>query len=303
MKHAFLILAHHDLEHLCKLINALDSSYSSFYIHWDKKQENKMFASPYYNVIKNKYNVHFVENLNVYWGGVNMVKATILLLKEAFNDPEIGYFHLLSGDDYPIKSFEYIRNFFNDNDHNYLTYIPEECNLNYFFNRYYFYDNKYMDVRGVKNGFKNYIIYYFLLLIQRITWLLVQKLGLHLRKNIGLKYYHGSQWFSFTRDAVSYILQRITVEPGILRRFEHTAVSDESFFIMLMMDSSNLLKTIVNNDLRLRMSNGTLNRGGYVLSEKDFDRIIKSTALFGRKFRTGISNELISHINEKILFI
>lgn len=303
MKHAFLIQAHQDVEQLYKLINALDSNDSSFYIHWDKKHERILLDSILYNTIKNKPNIFFVENINVYWGGVSMVLATIKLLKEAIKDKNIQYFHLLSGEDYPIKSFKYISNFFKNNQHNYLTYIPNESIMEYYINRYYFYDNDFMDVRNSNTGVKKYLIKSILLFIQRISWFFVQKIKIPIRKKISIKYYHGSNWFSFTNEAVSYILKRITEEPWLLKRFKYTAVCDESFFIMLMMDNPQFKDSIINDDLRLRMSDGSLNRGGYIYTEKDFDHIIKSTALFGRKFRTGISDELILNINQKILNI
>lgn len=300
MKHAFLIMAHQDVEQLCRLVDALDSEYSLFYIHWDKKQEQVLHQSSYINKLKEKSNVLFIESMKVYWGGINQVKATIELMKVAVKSKETVYFHFLSGIDYPLKSISYIIDFFSGNNRNYLTYIPEESSLEYYINRYYFYDTDYMDVRG-KKQFHKKIVYYILLYLQRFTYLLVQKFGLRIRRKLPMKYYHGSNWFSFTREAVDYILRRVSEEPWILSRFKYTAVADESFFTMLIMDNPQLRETVVNDDLRLRMEDGTLNRGGYVCKETDFERIQNTTALFGRKFLTGVSDKLIKHIDLEIL--
>lgn len=298
MKHAFLIQAHQDVEQLYKLINALESDLSFFYIHWDKKHEDILLRSPQYNILKQKPNVFFVENIKVYWGGLSIVQATIILLKEAIKDKNIQYFHLLSGEDYPIKPIDYILKFFENNRHNYLTYLPCESSKSYYIDRYYFYDNDFMDVRNNNKSLNKYIIKNILLTIQRISWFVVHKLKLRVRKTIPMKYYHGSNWFSFTNEAISYILNKISSEPWLLKRFKFTAVCDESFFTMLLMDSSQLKRTVINNDLRLRMPDGSLNRGGYIYTEKDFYHIINSTALFGRKFRSGVSNKLIENINK-----
>lgn len=300
MKHAFLIMAHQDVEQLCRLVDALDSEYSLFYIHWDKKQEQVLQQSSYINKLKEKSNVLFIESMKVYWGGMNLVMATIELMKAAAKSKETVYFHFLSGIDYPLKSISYIIDFFSGNNRNYLTYIPEESRLEYYINRYYFYDTDYMDVRG-KKQFHKKIVYYILLYLQRFTYLLVQKFGLRIRRKLPMKYYHGSNWFSFTREAVDYILRRVSEEPWILSRFKYTAVADESFFTMLIMDNPQLRETVVNDDLRLRMEDGTLNRGGYVCKETDFERIQNTTALFGRKFLTGVSDKLIKRIDLEIL--
>lgn len=301
MKHAFLISAHQDLEQLLRLITTLDSEYSLFYIHWDKKHEHILHQSSDFHKLQKKNNVFFVENIKVYWGGVSQVMATIKLLNAAIQNPEIVYFHLLSGIDYPLKPLSFIFDFFAENNHNYLLYVPEESRCEYYIDRYYFYDTDYMDVRANTVGYEKKLIRKLLLLLQRCTYLLVQKLGLRIRKRVSMKYYHGSNWFSFTREAVNYILKRVSEEEWILRRFKYTAVSDESFFTMLMMDNPQMRKTVINDDLRLRMSNGTLNRGGYVCVEKDFERIQNTSALFGRKFVTGISDKLIKRIDSEIL--
>lgn len=301
MKHAFLILAHQDIEQLLRLVTALDSESSLFYIHWDKKQEHVLRLSSCFYKLQEKNNVFFVKSIKVYWGGISIAIATIELLKAAIKSSETVYFHLLSGIDYPLKPLSFIFDFFADNNHNYLLYIPEEDCCEYYIDRYYFYDTDYMDTRGNAIGCKKKVMRNFLLVLQRCTYLLVQKLGLRIRKKIPMKYYHGSQWFSFTREAVDYILKRISSETWILKRFKYTAVSDESFFTMLIMDNPQLRKTVVNDDLRLRMPDGTLNRGGYIREEKDFELIQNTSALFGRKFCTGVSDNLLECIDSKIL--
>lgn len=301
LKHAFLITAHQDLEQLCRLIDALDSENSLFYVHWDKKQEQVLYQSSYFKKLQKKTNVFFVKSIKVYWGGVSQVMATIELLKAAIQSSETVYFHLLSGIDYPLKPLSFIFDFFAENNHNYLLYIPEESNCEYYINRYYFYDTDYMDVRGNTVGYKKKMVHNLLLFLQRCTYFLVQKLGLQIRKKVPMQYYHGSNWFSFTREAVDYILKRIFEEKWLLNRFKYTAVSDESFFTMLIMDNPQLRKTVINDDLRLRMPDGKLNRGGYIYTEEYFAHIQNSSALFGRKFCSEISGKLLERIDLEIL--
>lgn len=116
-----------------------------------------------------------------------------------------------------------------------------------------------------------------------------------------MEYYHGSNWFSLTRKAVSYILKTLTDNPWIERRFHYTAVCDESFFTMLLMNNEERRKHIINDDLRLHKPDGKLNNNGYVLTEKDFPRIQSSSALFGRKVTPEKSDMLMAQIDGQIL--
>lgn len=300
MSHAYLILAHNDAQQLYNLVKALYSPHSKLYIHVDTKSTEFMNKSKI-KELNTMEHVYFVPSIKTYWGGFSLVKATLTLLIEAIKDNQNERFHLISGMDYPIKPLNKILSFFDKNKNNYLTYIPEESNKRYFIDRYYFYDNDYINTKNLKYSIKKRIIRSILIFIQRITWFLVQILQIPIRKKINMKYYHGSQWFSFTREAVNYILNYIEHNPWILKRFNYTACSDESFFTMILMNSDKLKNTIINDDLRLRMPDGSLNRGGYVLTEKDIEHIKKSPALFARKFTTLSSFKLISYINESII--
>lgn len=299
MNHAFLILAHQYPEHLLRLVTALNSPHSFFYIHVDKKNEIFMDAKEVKQLLSYP-NVKFVERIEVYWGGFSQVKATLILLKTAMENPAIDYFHLLSGVDYPLKSTANIHSFFQNNKHDYLTYVPDEKCYCYWLERYYFYDSKYIDARNGNKSLIQKTIGLLLIFLQRICAFAVMKLHWRIRKPIPLDYYHGSQWFSLTRSSVEYILSYVRQNPWILKRFEYTAVSDESFFIMILMNNPKLRAKIVNNDLRLRRPDGMPFRGGDPLDEKDFERIKQSSALWGRKFVPGVSDKLIALIEEQI---
>ena len=300
MNHAFLIIAHQYPEQLYRLVISLNSPQSFFYIHVDKKNSTFMDA-PEVKKLQLIPNVFFSERIEVYWGGFSQVKATLILLNEVVKNPQIGYFHLLSGVDYPLKSLKDIFSFFDGNDKDYVSYVPEEGKNRYWIDRYYFYDNKFIDARNSNKRTVMDIIYRFLLIfVQKMCAFLVMKLGIRLRRKISMTYYHGSNWFSLSRDAVIYIQSYIQHNSWLLNRFEYTAVSDESFFIMILMNNDERREKIVNNDLRLRRTDGNLFRGGNPLTEVDFDRIKKTTALFGRKFVPGVSDNLITLIEEQI---
>jgi len=296
MKQAYLIAAHEHPSQLVRLVNKLDSPNANFYIHIDNKVRD-VFSEKDIPELNGRANIHIQQLINVYWGGYSQVEATLLLLREAIKDKANGYFHLLSGVDYPLKPTAYIENFFEHNDNDYVCYVPEENKCEYFINRYYFYDYPCMDKRTYKVSLLHSIQFQLLLLVQRLSWFAVQKLKLRIRKDTGMKYYHGSNWFSLSRNAVEYILKTLDANPWIEKRFHYTAVCDESFFTMFLMNNEERRKNVVNDDLRLHLPDGKLNRGGYVLTEQDFARIQQSPALFGRKVIPSKSDGLMERID------
>ena len=108
MKIAYLIVAHNNPMHLLRLIRALSSSSSSFFIHIDRKSNLDDFA----NI--NGDNVYVSqERIPDYWLDFSQVEATLVLLRMALAEQHrFDYFVLLSGTDYPLRSVPYIQSFF-----------------------------------------------------------------------------------------------------------------------------------------------------------------------------------------------
>ena len=90
------------------MINTLDDEDVSFYLHIDKK-------SGISNKIIKKENVFILDEskcLDIKWGQNQMIHATTNLLKEAFySNIQYDYFWFMSGQDFPIKSIDYIKKY------------------------------------------------------------------------------------------------------------------------------------------------------------------------------------------------
>ena len=68
MRHAFLIAAHHQFEILGKMISLLDDESCDFFIHVDKKTKEN--PTGYLLSMVEKSNIHFIDRINVNWGGI-----------------------------------------------------------------------------------------------------------------------------------------------------------------------------------------------------------------------------------------
>ena len=74
--------------------------------------------------------VKFIEQINVNWGGYSIVKCELLLLEAAVkSDTDYVRYHLISGVDLPIKSQDYIHDFFEDNHGEYIRFDPKPISL------------------------------------------------------------------------------------------------------------------------------------------------------------------------------
>ena len=100
MKHAILIMAHDEFLHLEHLIEYFCKDCSIF-IHFDKDgsiSDNEIKKAAGWNNVLRTY-----KKYSIHWGGFNMLRCELFLLDEATKHCEADYFHLLSGQDYPIK--------------------------------------------------------------------------------------------------------------------------------------------------------------------------------------------------------
>ena len=108
MRFACLIVTYTSAKQTVRLIKKLDNGDFDFYIHLDKKVDiethRELFDMP---------NVFFIKNrLDVKWAGFTVVEASFNGLKEIRESGrEYAFINLLSGQDYPLKSADYISDF------------------------------------------------------------------------------------------------------------------------------------------------------------------------------------------------
>src|SRR5208337_2314265 len=233
MKIAYLIVTHRNPKLLGKTIDFLSSEDCAFFIHVDKKSDINDFSS-----IKGR-NIFFIDNRTpVYWGEFSMVDAILALLERAFDSPEkYDYYVLSSGSEYPLRSREYIHNFFDKKRGDEFISILQICTS---------------DGKLPSKGCQSYIAgkYYSYLNTLRIpsrkpvlryAMKILARFGLarrDYRKYLGsLETYAGSTWWALTRDACQYILDFVKTDRSVCKYFEKTHASDEMFFHTILANS------------------------------------------------------------------
>ena len=83
MKHAYLIMAHHEFEVLGKLIQAIDDKRNDIFIHFDAKLKS-------YPVLKaHNANLYILEKrIDIHWGHISQIKAEYVPNGYLFAFPE-----------------------------------------------------------------------------------------------------------------------------------------------------------------------------------------------------------------------
>jgi hypothetical protein len=226
VKIAYLIVAHNNPMHLLRLIRALSSSSSSFFVHIDRKSNLDDFT----NI--NGDNVYISqERIPDYWVDFSQVEATLVLLRMALADQRrFDYFVLLSGTDYPLRSVPYIESFFERNEgKEFMNIVPMPCEavgkpisrLTTYFPRPGYPISKI--VKFVRQQ------------LVKIGALPIERDYKSYLRN--LVPYAGSAWWALSREACEYIQSFVANERRVVNFFKNTGCPDESFFQTILGNS------------------------------------------------------------------
>jgi hypothetical protein len=289
MKQAILITAYKEIDSLMDIINSFDSNFN-FYIHVDKKR--KLNSSNLSNI----KNVFVSTKYAVNWGGVNHLKAILLLANQALLNKDNSFFHLITGEDFPAKSVDHFLSL--DTSKNYLHHFDMPAahwsNENGGFDRI-----NYYQLYDILNA-KNLIEYKFIRKIESFQKRL--KMERSFPKMFPKKLYGGSTYWSLNRDALQYVINYTNENKLFLKRFNNTFCAEEIYFQTILLNSSHA-SSVVNNNLRhIDWDSGRGGRPAF-LDETDLDKIILSDNLFARKIQNSgkLKPLLIKHCQKEKL--
>ncbi len=272
---AYLILAHKNPEAINKMISALDYPGVDFYLHIDKK-------SNIISDIKTNSNIFFTSNrIDTKWGHISLVESMLELMRSV-KESKRGYDYvwLISGQDYPIKSNEYIQDFFaNNRGYNFIEFIPKDDER---YRRYLKRNQTWYPTWGASPKF-------IMRVLRKIYNYMTggMKHSLFKRKNIlGVEWFFGSQWFAITMETMDYVLNEVDNKP-YLQYFKNCICPDESFF-QTIIGNSQFANKVKDNLVYVDWSEGKKNPK--ILLIEDYQQLKSSDKLIARKFETVDEN-------------
>jgi hypothetical protein len=275
MKVACLIITYTSAAQTMRLIKKLSNGHFDFYIHLDKKVPLETHAMLF--GLPNVFFVH--ERVDVQWGTFSSIRATVNGIKQIESSGiPYDYVHLMSGQDYPIKSPSYIINFLEKhNGSQFIHYLDfkDWPGAQVRLERYYLNELKF------RGRF-------------RLGWLLNKLFG---KRKIPahIKPYGFATFWTLTLDCALYIPKALQNDPALERFFKYTFGSDEYIYPTIIMNSS-YKDAVVNNNYRYT----DWSAGGFrpkLLVAEDFERMAASDCLFARKMDINVDKEIFDLID------
>lgn len=285
---AILILAHKNLQQVIQLSGLLRSTFE-VYVHIDKKSNvtTEQLAS------FNRLGVHIYQKIDVKWGGWSIAAATQLLYKEALKNPDITYFHLISGEDWITVSPNKILDYFNQTDLIYLqselsqTTIKSGEKVINWTKFYYNYDYVKFSRRSFIGKLYHRVLYWSQNLLQ------IDKFK---KYKFNLSIYQGGVWSSLPRYAVTYLLETYESDERYEKIFKTSFCPDEMWMQTLLENSPYQNKMVRHHHHYINWRVKYNNYPG-VLDCEDYDKIDTSQHLFMRKIDLTISKALLEQLN------
>lgn len=282
MKHAYLIIAHNEPDVLNLLLTALDDSRNDIFIHFDQK----WLSAP--KVKMERAGMYVVKDrIDVRWGDISQIEVELLLFETAYKKGHYRYYHLLSGVDIPIKSQDYIHEFFELNKgKEFIGFTQGNISheIKRKVNRYHLWSNHFKRVGFIGNSMR----------IIRSIHLKVQE-ALSIERNKGFEFRKGTNWVSVTSEFVEMLLSK---KNSVLSTYQNTFCPDEIFKQSLCWDS--VFKENVYDIYNSRNSSKRMiqwvNNKIVDWCEEDIEFLLSSSGIFARKF----SNENIAVATEII---
>ncbi|MFM2393347.1 MAG: hypothetical protein RLZZ546_1329 [Bacteroidota bacterium] len=272
---AYFILVHRFPEQFKRLFKAIYDSDNHYLIHLDKKMDAHLHDE-LVTFLKDYPFTYILESENINWGGYSMVQAELNGMKFLLNHRlKWDYFINLSGQDFPLKSQNIIRNFLTiNNGSNYIKIAnqikirPETLNRieNYFQEN----ENGFVG-RPFKRTYMTNVVPYI-----------------------------GGQWMILTRECCDFICNSGEAET-FEKYYINTLIADESFFQTVLMNSSFNGK-IINDDKRaiIWIPDGDIKLRPKTFTKKDINFLLSSDNLFARKFDDDVDSSIIDLIHSNI---
>jgi hypothetical protein len=286
-KHAYLIIAHQGFEQLKYLLEDIDHELNDIYIHIDLKVKNPDCA--YVKSGVNRSRIYFIDRIKVNWGGFSQIKVTLNLLKEAVNNDIYDYYHLITGETFPLKSQDYIHKYFKNKNKEFIGFdnndFSDRVKYIYLFNE------------AGKFSIKTAGFY----VVRKLFLLLQHLLKADFAKKYRIVFKKGFAYWSITHKLAIFIVENTKL---INRIYKYSFCCDEVFVQTLVYNSSFYHNVNdINDEYKSCQCLAKWNMYGkqdddLIFHKDELDYIVTNDMLFARKFSGSEGMEIVRAIKE-----
>ncbi|MEO9685622.1 MAG: DUF5928 domain-containing protein [Tateyamaria sp.] len=219
-KIAYILLCHKDPDAVIKQAERLTAAGDYMSIHFDARANQAHFQL-ISDALKNNPNVTFAHRrIRCGWGEWSLIQATLYAVESALEAfPRATHFYMLSGDCMAVKSAEYIHDFLDDNDADFIESFD------------------YFESDWIKTGMKEERLIYRHFFNERTqkrrfytSYHLQQRFGLTRQIPADIQVQIGSQWWCLRRRTIEWVLDFTRERRDVMRFFRRTWIPDETFF-------------------------------------------------------------------------
>ena len=307
----YIILTHKSPTQLERLINALNDTDVYFFIHIDLKANIEQF-----NYLQKDNVIFLKDRVDVVWGDFSIVQATLNAMKSVVQYRNQGYTILLSGQDYPIKSKQKIKEYLSKNqDFDFIDFRKIEIVWNTYRERTIARKINFSSIRG------KYAIIFSLCDIRSTKELLLSCKSMmrffiqtpikdylkivpflfKKRKIVFQSQYAGSAWWAFRYTTITKVLNFLENNKVVADYYKESLLPDEFFF-------QTLIYSLEGYDQQIKDSITYVNwerdnsSSPVSFTENDLDELLEQLdyKLFPRKFDIG-QKTILDKIDENII--
>ena len=217
---AYILLCHKDPEGIIAQAQRLTAAGDFVSIHFDARAKREDFEKISSALAPNSAVSFTKRRVKCGWGEWSLVEATLLAVRAAVdNFPRATHFYMLSGDCMPIKSAEFVHDFLDQNDVDYIESFD-------FFNS-----------EWIKTGIREERLIYRHWFNERnhktmfyASMIWQKRLGLTRKVPADIAMQIGSQWWCLRRRTIEWLLDFCQKRGDVMRFFRTTWIPDETFF-------------------------------------------------------------------------
>jgi len=262
MRVAHLIITYTDPEQTERLIKRMQHPDFDFYIHVDAKlsihSHKSLTAIP---------NVYLIRNrIKVQWAAFSTMQAVFNSLQEILDSARTyDFISLMSGQDYPIKSAQYMQEFFAQRKGKLLL-------------KYRSFEEDWLE------GLERVNRYHFTNYNFKGQYRLEGLVNFFVKRSVpsDLKFFGSSMFWAISPEAAEYILEKVDRNFKMKRFFKYTWGSDE-FLVQTMLLNSPFATQVMNENCHY-YKHPPKTPSPRTFTTEDFTDIINSDRIYARKF-------------------
>lgn len=272
---AYFLLVHRFPAQFKRMFRAIYAPGNQYVVHVDKSSgpdlaaEISAFLAPYQGV-------DILESQNAVWGGYSLVDAELRGMARLLKmDRRWTHYINLSGQDFPLKSQNYIGQFLKANPgKQFIRTLDQRKERPDTLNRI---SHGFVEKNGKMEGTGEVRVYL-----------------------SGVTPYIGTQWKAVTRGFCEFVCHDPAVE-RFKAFYQNTFIADEAFFQTAMMNAGDH-GTVVNDDLRMIdwVPDGDIKLRPRNYELGDFAALQGSADLFARKFDADVDAEILTMLERHL---